>query len=389
MNTLSAEIKKTIKQVLTHYVITNNDKELSPLSHCVSKKMSLLNVSLLGNGLINQTYLVSFNKASNEKREEHVTEQWVLQKINKNVFPVPEHIMENAEKINQHLTLQKSHGLYPFAIANQVLTEQGEAFVKVSNEYWRVMDYIPQSFSIEAITNNEQAQQVAYSFTSFARALSDFPAHTLHTIIPNFLDINSRIEQLSNAIKRAHPKRLEYTHTLQTIPTQYQSFIREVNEMSKTLPVRAVHHDTKINNLLFSKETQNVAAVIDLDTCMPGYLMYDFGDMVRSCCATLAEDGRQLDELALDMERLKVLAKHYIKPWQSVMSPTEQKSLALGVILLPLILGIRFLTDYLNNDIYFKVNYEHHNLDRAKNQFALFQHFFSQKSCIQAILNNN
>lgn len=368
MNITSQNIKKTIKQVLANYITTNID-ELS------------FNISSLGNGLINQTYLVSFANDS-------IQGQWVLQQINKNVFPFPEQIIENTSKINQHLLLQKKEQKYPFLVPKQLRSIHGKECLKINNEYWRVVEYIPQSFSIESIENNKQSAQVAQGFGTFVAALADFPAETLHTIIPDFLNINTRINQLETAVKTACEKRREKAKSLCELPNLYQSFITEVNEITSQIPLRAVHHDTKINNLLFSRDTQQIAAVVDLDTCMPGYFMYDFGDMVRSCYTTELENSSSFNTAELDAELLTILAKNYISPLRNIITSEERNSLAIGVILLPLILGIRFLTDYLNNDTYFKVTHSHQNLVRASDQLSLFTMFLSNRITIQNTIKN-
>lgn len=340
----------------------NNIKSLLVEFYNCSKNIT---ISSLGCGLINQTYLIQdFGK--------NPTYRFVLQKINDHVFSCPQAIVDNAYAINQHLNHKKTRHHYPFAVMNHLPQKNGSDLVLHQGEYWRALDYQDNSYNLEEISSNEEAYKVANAFANFAAALADLPEQSLKIIIPDFLNINTRLQELESAHAQTTPHLLKSAQSLyQKIKTQVK-LANEINQLTPQLPKRIAHHDTKINNLLFSKHTHDVMTVIDLDTCMPGYLMYDFGDMVRSCCSNLKEDDPNTQHLKIDLALFSSFAQGYIKPLRHIFTSAEKQSLSLGVLLLPYILSMRFLADYLNGDRYFKTSYATHNLDRANNQMALF-----------------
>jgi len=332
-------------------------------------------VSPLGNGLINQTYLVKGNNSV-----------FVLQCINKIVFKHPEQIIENAELINAHLLSKKNQDHYPLESISQLPSINKSPMVIINGDYWRAIDYIPNCYTVESVTTPIQAQQVATAFAQFTAALSDFSAITLAEIIPDFHNIEVRINQLKSAINDNRAKRLHLCRDSVDFCLSQQEFITEVTNITLQLPIRVTHNDTKINNLLFSSATQKPIAVIDLDTCMPGYLMHDFGDMVRTCCSNLPEDATNIEDMSVRMDIFSALLKAYIASFGDKISHIEQQSLLIGAQLLPLMIGVRFLTDYLNGDNCFHVDHSEHNLDRAKNQLHLYKLLSESKEMMAKIV---
>ncbi len=328
------------------------------------------NISLLGNGLINNTYLVRTDDIS-----------FVLQRINQQVFKQPLAVINNADLISNHLSIKHQQQRYPLKPIWQLSSQDNKSYVKVQGHYWRSLNYIPNCYTLEAMTNTEQAKQVAGAFAQFTGALNDFNSEQLTEIIPQFHDLSMRVNQLNNAISNTEePLLLAAQESIDFILSQ-QAFITEVADITANLPKRVTHNDTKINNLLFSHETNQPIAVIDLDTCMPGYIMHDFGDMVRSCCPSIAEDSEKIDDMSIDIDLLKTLSQAYIAGFNGDLSDIEQASLLVGIKLMPFMLGIRFLTDFLMADKYFKVNYPNHNLVRTKNQLHLYK-LFCQQECL-------
>ena len=332
-------------------------------------------VSLLGNGLINSTYLV-----------QTIDKKFVLQCLNQQVFKTPQQVTHNADLISAHLQIKHENNLYSLTPVFQIPSINNKNHVKVEEQYWRALQYIPQSFTLETITNLEQASLVAKAFAQFTSALSDFDSKKLAEIISNFHNLASRVTQLDQAIQNTSaPLLLSAKAELEFIQSQ-SAFIENIVKTTATLPLHVTHNDTKINNLLFSYVTNQPIAVIDLDTCMPGYLMHDFGDMVRTCCVSIAEDSTELDKMVIDFDMLKVLTQGYLDGFNGQLCTEEQSSLLLGIKLMPFMLSIRFLTDFLNGDKYFKTDYATHNLDRAKNQLHLYQLFCRDDTLISEIV---
>lgn len=325
-------------------------------------------VKPLGNGLINATYLVT-NLANNKAI--------VLQKINQNVFKQPMAIVNNAELISQYLKLEIDKGDYPLLALAQTPTIEGTNFVDDGKNIWRALEYVDKCYTVEAIESVEQASQAAKAFAQFTCALASFDTNKLEEIIPNFHDLNARLLQLTSAQKEAESSgrnsRLKTAQSALSYCESQQLFINEVAELTKTLPVHVTHNDTKINNLLFCEQSNQVKVVIDLDTCMAGFLMHDFGDMVRTCCSNLPEDGTDLDKMSVRIDIFQALSDAYLEGFGEKISPREKESLVVGALLLPFMIGVRFLTDYLNGDIYFQTKHPEHNLERTLNQFKLFR----------------
>ncbi len=181
------------------------------------------------------------------------------------------------------------------------------------------------------------------------------------------------MRQLSEAVANDHENRLADCQIVVDFCFSQQHFIEKVVGLSSQLPLHVTHNDTKINNLLFSKTDDSPCAVIDLDTCMRGLLMHDFGDMIRTCCSNLAEDDASTEKMVLNIDIFQALISNYQQAFGDKLSQLERESLLVGAKLLPFIIGMRFLTDHLNGDKYFNVSRANYNLDRAKNQLHLYK----------------
>ena len=318
-------------------------------------------ISPLGNGHINSTYKITTPEA-----------EFVLQKINHTIFPKTKALFSNTEKVNQHLAKQKALGNYDFLVPKQLLTKDKQTYCELGKSYWRLMEYITDSNTVEMVTWPRQAKQVAKAFAHFSAALSDFDCTALTVMIDDFHNINVRLAQLTQAIEADRYKRLASCQHLVDFCSNESAFIDEVHQITAKLPLHVTHNDTKINNLLFTSAEQP-CAVIDLDTCMPGYLMYDFGDMVRSCCSNLAEDDANIENMTIKLDIFQALIINYQSAFGDKLTVFEKHSLITGAKLLPFMLGVRFLTDYLNDDIYFNTTRETQNLDRAINQLHMYK----------------
>lgn len=355
----SSTSQKLLTAVMPHYNCTITSCTVTPL----------------GNGLINHTYLIQ-----NEFKT------FVLQCLNHNVFPNPEQLVNNAELISQHLLIKQDNGQYPLEPTCQLAGIKGQNLIKVEGTYWRALNYIENCYTVESVSSTNQAEHIAKAFAQFTSAMSDFSAKKLFEIIPNFHNLDFRFMQLKNAVANDSSKRLSSAQSQIQYCNEQQVFINDITLLCTKLPLHVTHNDTKINNLLFSSDTHKPLAVIDLDTCMPGFLMNDFGDMVRTCCSNLAEDDKNLDKMEIRIDIFSALAKAYISGFNGKMNDLEKESLVQGALLLPFMIGIRFLTDYLEGDRYFHIKYPEHNLDRASNQFQLFKLLKEKKDTLASII---
>ncbi|WP_286233508.1 phosphotransferase enzyme family protein [Thalassotalea sediminis] len=333
-------------------------------------------VTPLGNGLINTTYLVS-----------SPARKFVLQRINHHVFTQPNDVINNADLINDHLYNKKQLGEYQLEPIWQVKSSNGNSMVQYKDNSWRAIQFIPNCYTVEEVSSAKQAREVARAFGAFTCALSDFPAEKLSEIITDFHNLDARITQLKTAKQNNSHQRLTKCHELVATCLAETAFISEVADIITQLPIQVTHNDTKINNLLFAKATNEPIAVIDLDTCMPGFVMHDFGDMVRTCCSNLPEDGTNLDQMTISMDIFKGLSQGYIESFNGQLSELEKQSLVIGAQLLPFMIGVRFLTDYLNGDSYFHTQYNTHNLDRALNQINMYQLLKSKREELSRIVS--
>ena len=353
----------------------------SALKHVISQygvNPSESQVSQLGNGLINSTYLV---KSPNKN--------FVLQKINQGVFKQAKQVIANAELIDQFLVSAKARNEYPLSSVGQLETINGEKSIEIGSELWRALYFIPNCYTIEAVDSLGQASQAATAFAQFTSALSAFPAEQLSVIIPNFHNLQYHLQQLQDAIQRDPVNRLSRCQTQVDYCLAQKNFTAQVAAVSFKLPLHVTHNDTKINNLLFCNQTKQAAAVIDLDTCMPGFLMNDFGDMVRTCCSNLPEDGKNIEDMEIRFDIFNALLQAYIKGFGSNITSLEKQSLVIGAQLLPFMIGVRFLTDYINGDNYFHTQYDEHNWVRAKNQFQLYSLLHAEVDQLNQYLLSN
>lgn len=344
MNNKTAAVHPDINKVLQQYAFDFSEVKIFPL----------------GQGHINKTYKLTTPDSA-----------FVLQQINQIIFPKTRELSANTQQINQYLLQQAEQGHYALQVPQQLLSISGDNCIQVGDNYWRLMEFVSNSYTVEEVTTPEQAAVIASAFAHFSRALTHFPANNLTIILDHFHDIRFRMHQLSVAVQHDSLGRLADCKPLVDAYYAQQPFIDHVIEISNKLPIHVTHNDTKINNLLFGNDDKP-CAIIDLDTCMPGLLMHDFGDMVRSCCSNIAEDDGNIDQMEFNIDIFKALMTNYQNALGDSLTLLEKESLIIGAKLLPFCLSTRFLTDYLNGDKYFPVSREKHNVDRAKNQFQLF-----------------
>ncbi|GLS84110.1 phosphotransferase enzyme family protein [Paraferrimonas haliotis] len=339
----------------------------------------------LGEGHINQTWL-AYNKDG----------PLVLQKLNTEVFPSSDILMNNFSKVATHLLNKQQQGHYPFTVMKLLKNAHGnEVCHHPEFGLWRGLSFIEDTVTLQTVTSAKQAHQVAFSFGAFGRSLMDLPVAELGEVLVDFHNLETRLKQLDKAVSHAKDNAVSYDGQARLkaaqapldFVNQHLSIVDEINALiAAGLPLRVTHNDTKVNNVLLKKADYSASCVIDLDTVMPGYLMYDFGDMVRSVTSPEREDTPDTDKVTLREDMFAAVVEGYLESMQGALTEIEVDSLLPGAKLLIFIVGIRFLTDYLNGDSYFGADFDDHNLLRANNQFALLASLLQQEQRLQHII---
>lgn len=322
----------------------------------------------LASGHINDTYLIKTKKKP----------YYVLQRINHGVFPDVPGLIENKVAISQHIKEKLQH-LSKKKQKRRILkffkTNTGASFYR-GNEgnYWNLMQFIDKSVTHMTVPNKDVAYEGGRLLGQFLTLTNDFDASTLTEVIPNFHDMSFRYSEFDEALKIVSDERRERAKPYIDLVQNAKDEMHILGRLKESgeIKMRVTHNDTKISNVLFNKKEKGLC-LIDLDTVMPGIVHYDFGDAIRTSCNTAAEDETNLDLVEFNLDYYNAFTKGFLKKMKKSLTPLEIEYLPLGAKTMIFIIGLRFLTDYLKGDIYFKVKYPEHNLDRAKNQFKLMQ----------------
>ncbi len=323
-----------------------------------------------GSGHINDTYCASFDQAGLRPI------RYILQRINTNVFKAPVQLMENISRVTRHsleLLIREGNPEARRRTLTCIPANDGKPYaVDTHGNYWRVYPFIERATGHDEIQNNDQAYEAAKAFGNFQKLAAGLGGARLHETIPDFHNTPKRLEALRAAIEADPLNRAAAVKSeIGFVEARAADCLRITDLITAgTIPERVTHNDTKLNNVLLDDETAEGVCVIDLDTTMPGSALYDFGDMVRTATPTTREDSTDLDKLDLRMDRFDALVRGYLASTRSFLNSAELENLAFSGKLLTLECGIRFLTDYLQGDVYFKIKRPQHNLDRCRNQFA-------------------
>ena len=338
-----------------------------------------------GSGHINDTYRLTYETPQGTKR-------YILQRMSKSIFKKPVELMENVSGVTawlrkkiienggdperETLTLVKSNDGLPY-------------FVDSTGEYWRVYLFIEGATCYDAVKDDNDFYQSAVAFGHFQRLLADYPAETLHETIKDFHNTPDRLEKFKKAIAedicgRAASvqkeidfilEREELTHALYDL------------QLDGRLPLRVTHNDTKLNNIMIDDKTGKAICVIDLDTVMPGFAANDFGDSIRFGASTAVEDEQDLSKVSCDLHLFEVYTKGFIEGCGDALTDLELDLLPMGAILMTFECGIRFLTDHLEGDHYFRIHREGHNLDRARTQLVLVKDMEEKLPQMNEVIN--
>jgi len=333
-----------------------------------------------GKGHINDTYLSN----SCEPR-------YILQRINHNVFKRPQDVMENIVRVTGHLKKKiiEEGGDPKRETLNLVLTHAGASYyVTAKGDYFRMYEFIEGAQTYEIVEEPIHFYNAAKAFAKFQQRLADFPAEKLHETIPSFHDTTVRFQQLKDAIKKDKAGRLKDVQEEVEFALAREKDASVIVAAIKdgTVPLRVTHNDTKYNNIMIDDETGLGICVIDLDTVMPGSLLYDYGDSLRFGTNPADEDEKDLSKVYCDLNLFEMFTKGYMEELKDVMTPREKELMPFAAKLMTYECGIRFLADYLNGDTYFKVKRPEHNLDRCRTQFKLVKDMEEKEELMKEIV---
>jgi Ser/Thr protein kinase RdoA (MazF antagonist) len=346
--------------ILTHFALDPKDYSVQPF----------------GSGLINHTWKVS-------TPDERYC--YILQKINAAVFKHPHDIALNMASLGNYL--QQHYPAYLFAGA--LPTTSGDyLYVDDQQQYYRLFPFVPQSHSIDMVGTPDQAFEAARQFARFTHLLSGFDTGVLKITIPQFHDLSLRYQQFTTALANGNPQRIQDAAELIAY-LQQQHHLVQTYEHIKSDPgfrLRVIHHDTKISNVLFDDEHKGLC-VIDLDTVMPGYFISDVGDMMRTYLSPVSEEEKEVQLITIRDEFFTAIARGYLEELKTELTGTEKQHFVYAGQFMIYMQALRFLTDHLNNDVYYGARYEGHNFIRAHNQAVLLQQYNAKSTLFNQIIS--
>ena len=333
-----------MKEVASEFNIKGEVKEITP--H--------------GNGHIHQTFKVTTDKGRS----------YLLQEVNTHVFPDVEGLMKNIHLVTEHLQSVNTKG----PNLELIKTKSGQTYLDTNETNWRMFVFLEELQSHDLIDDQQMIHEGAKALGKFIKDLDGLDDNKVKPPITRFHDLSFRLAQLDDAISNGIKSRIEQCKSeIMLIQEHAQDQLRlEKLKMEGTIPIRICHNDTKLNNVLFDKY-KKARVVIDLDTVMPGIIHYDFGDGIRTACSTANEDERDLQRVGFNTAKLEAFESGFLEPLEDILTPVEKNTLHLSIPLFPFMQTVRFLTDYLLGDPYYHIQYEEHNLVRARNQLKLFQ----------------
>jgi serine/threonine protein kinase len=364
-------ITKKIKQLVKRFAIEGD----------------VLSTKPFGNGHINDTFFIE-NTNKN-------CPDYLLQRINHHIFKDVEGVVVNISMVSAHLDTKLKGEFKSDKSIEQVLTliptNEGALFYKDEDgNFWRVYQFIKDSISYDLITSTKQAYEGGEAFGRFQLMLADMDPNLLTETLKDFHNIKFRLVNFDKAVAEDSAGRLKEVSEEIKLIKEHKEFMCNLYQMGEDglLPRRITHNDTKFNNILFDNN-DNVICIIDLDTVMPGYIAYDFGDAIRSLANTAEEDEADLSKIGVNVPLFKAYTEGYLKEATQFLTDHEIESLYLAIFLFPYMQAIRFLTDYLQGDTYYKIAYPLHNLVRTKAQFQLLKKLLAIKDDLKTIINKS
>lgn len=320
-------------------------------------------VEPMNGGLINQSYKVT---------SKYSGESFLLQKINEFVFNDPIAVQSNYDKVWKHLQNEETGYVIP---EPKQFPGNTTLFFDSQNKYWRVFEFIYRGQSFATPQNSMQAKAVANTFGQFTSCFNEFDIEELNITIPEFHNLSSRYQQFEHSIQNHRFERIKKASPLidEFRKRERYANLYDVFTESDEFPKRVMHHDAKISNVLFDEDSGNVICPVDFDTCMPGYFFSDLGDMIRSMAASSDENDKGVETLHIRKDYYQAILEGYLEEMNGMLTDSELKYIHHAGLLMIYMQALRFITDYLNGDPYYKTTYEEQNFDRAKNQLTLLQ----------------
>ncbi len=330
-----------------------------------------LNIQAISGGLINKTYKISFS----------TDEYYVLQELNTTIFKNPSAVMANIQLVANHL----KNNYYPLKNLEPVKTQNGRMLIKdrIGN-YWRAFPFIESTLVFDKVSTQKQAFEAAKAFGLFIKHLDSIDPQNVKITIPDFHNLELRTKQFLKAIKDDPFNRKK---TAEDEIKKLLKYRRLLDCDYKNLQLRIIHNDAKIRNVLFDEHSLNAVCVIDLDTVMPGYVISDFGDMIRTMCCTASEEEKDLSKVKIDKDLFGAVAEGFLIVTHSFLTNEEKEKLVAGGVNIIFEQAIRFLTDYLKGDEYYSVQNKGQNLNRARNQLKLFESLLEIKPELELYIN--
>lgn len=348
-------------EILKHFGLLDNLKEIIPF----------------GTGLINNTWKIETNTANRH---------FILQRINTSVFRNPESIAHNIRCIAAYL--QDQHPEYLFIKPVPTLEGQ-DLYFDGADGYFRVFPFINESCTYDVVNSPEQAYEAARQFALFTKLLSHMDAGNLRITLPDFHNLSLRYEQFITALNSGNTERVQEANDIIYTLLHLKSIVDDFEQIrhNSDFKIRVMHHDTKISNILFDKE-QHGLCVIDLDTVMPGYFISDVGDMLRTYLSPVSEEEADLDKIEIRDAFFKAIVQGYLSEMCQQLTSAEKAHFVYAGKFMIYMQALRFLTDYLNNDVYYGARYEKHNLVRARNQTNLLQKLIAKEDTLQQFVQS-
>lgn len=348
------------------------EQELQHISKQFQIYGKILHAETFKIGHINETYSATYDQGGNRVR-------YIHQKINKNVFKEPPAVMKNLVRVTSHIRAKLEAQDVPDLTRRSLIvipTRDGQSyFHNGDGEYWRSFIFVEGTQTFEAVQNPRQAFEAGRAFGEFQLYLVDLEGQRLLETIPDFHNTRKRFSALKDALEHDHYNRAKDAKAEIEFALSRESIVDVIlNAMAKgRIPERITHNDTKFNNVMLDTKTGRAMCVVDLDTVMPGCALYDFGDMVRTTTSPTLEDEKDLSKVRMQMPMFKKLAEGYLSTAGNFLTKVEKSLIAFSGKLITYEIGLRFLTDYLSGDTYFRIHRPAHNLDRCRTQFKLVE----------------
>jgi Ser/Thr protein kinase RdoA (MazF antagonist) len=366
---------------------SNQNHNIRAIAEHFDMRADFVRAKPYGSGHINDTYRALFDQAGQPV-------SFIVQRINHHVFKRPVELMDNVRRITCHALQTLREQNQPEAhrrTLSCIPALNGKPYVNdADGNFWRVYPFIERAYGHDELETTEQAYQVARAFGEFQNLAATLGGTRLHETIPDFHHTPRRLEALEIAIAADTAGRASEVAAEIAFARSRASDCPRITDLiaAGKIPERITHNDTKLNNILLDDATAVGICVIDLDTAMPGCALYDFGDMVRSVTPTLREDDANSSDAGIHLDRFEALVEGYLSA-ANFLNEAERENLAFSGQLITLECGIRFLTDYLQGDVYFKTSRPGHNLDRCRSQFAFVRVIEANMKAMEEIVNRH